>query len=244
MQQYQKSLSYMPAYLYSGDRWSIPQHIALIMDGNGRWSSRHGLKRAMGHRAGAENMLGIVRLCIDLGVRYLTVYIFSTENWKRPQHEVQEMMQLVGEFIDKQLGTIHTWNVRLRHLGRMEGLEDPLRCKVQHALELTQCNTKMTLAVALNYGGRADLVDAVRALIAKGIPAEMVDEQMIAAHLSTGDMPDPDLIIRTSGEQRLSNFLLWESAYSRFWTTPVLWPDFRAEHLFQAIYALGSCQGE
>lgn len=227
----------MPAPQEPGNHQLIPQHIALIMDGNGRWSSRRGLQRAIGHRAGAENMLGIVRLCIDLGVQYLTVYIFSTENWRRPPHEVQEMMQLVGEFIEKQLDTIHGWNVRLRHLGRMEGIDEKLRGKVRHALERTYANTGLTLAVALNYGGRADLVDAVRALVAKGIPADAIDESVIAAHLSTVDMPDPDLIIRTSGEKRLSNFLLWEGAYSRFWTTSVLWPDFHAEHLYQAINA-------
>lgn len=236
-QEDQNPLCFVPVSLYPDKPQSIPQHIALIMDGNGRWSHRLGLSRAMGHRAGAANMLDIVQLCVDIGVRFLTVYAFSTENWKRPQSEVQAMLQLIGEFIDTHLATLYAWNVHLRLLGHIDGLEETLRNKVLQALDATEINTGMTLAVALNYGGRADLVDAVRLLIAKGIAAETIDEQMIATHLSTADMPDPDLVIRTSGEQRLSNFLLWESAHSRFWTTSVNWPDFKPEHLFQAIHA-------
>jgi undecaprenyl diphosphate synthase len=213
----------------------IPRHIALMMDGNRRWARVHHLTRTAGHRAGAENMLSIVRTCLDVGVQYFTVYIFSTENWHRPQEEVEGMMNLVDEFLDRELQTIHAWGIRLHHLGRLQGLPQNLERKVRHALELTRNNTQMTLAVALNYGGRADIVDAVRALLAKGIPADAIDEQTIAKHLSTGTMPAPDLVIRTSGEQRLSNFLLWETVESDFYTTPVFWPDFMPEHMHYLI---------
>jgi undecaprenyl diphosphate synthase len=210
------------------------------MDGNGRWASRRGLTRTEGHRAGAENMLPILRACLDLGVQYLTVYIFSTENWNRSDEEVTGMLQLVEEFLDRELMTIHAWGVRLHHLGDLERISSTLKQKVQFAIELTQHNRNMTLGVALDYGSRADLVRAVRAIVAKGIPPESIDEETIAAHLSTGGMPAPDLVIRTSGEQRLSNFLLWESAHSNVWTTPVCWPEFTAEHLYEAIFDQGA----
>lgn len=213
----------------------FPQHIALIMDGNGRWARIRGLSRTLGHRAGTENMLDIIYECLMLGVRYLTIYVFSTENWKRPPREVDGMLHLVGEFIDRELWTIHGWGIRLRHLGRMERLEESLASRVRYALELTQHNSRMVLSVALNYGGRDDILEAARAIAAQGLLPHAITEQTIAAYLSTADLPDADLIIRTSGEQRLSNFLLWEGAHSVFWATPVFWPDFRPWHLYQAI---------
>lgn len=213
----------------------IPQHIALIMDGNGRWAVHRGQPRTEGHRAAVNNMMGLVRLCLDMGVRYLTLYVFSTENWKRPPQEVDGMLNLVGEVIDRELSTIHAWGVRLLHLGQMEGIDERLRDQVHHALDLTRSNDGLTLSIALNYGGRADLVNAVRLLLSKGIAPSAIDEETIAAHLSTRGLPDTDLVIRTSGEQRLSNFLLWESAHCLFWTTPVYWPDFQPCHLQQAI---------
>lgn len=222
----------------------IPRHIALIMDGNGRWAHQRGQPRIDGHRAAVENFLSIVQTCIELEIHYLTLYVFSTENWKRPDYEVQGMLNLVGEFIDRELSTVHSWNVRLLHMGRIDGLDETLKQKVQYALHLTRNNQGMTLAVALNYGGRADLVDAVRMLIAEGIDPDAIDEQMIATHLSTGTMPYPDLIIRTSGEKRMSNFMLWESANSRFWSIPVFWPDFKPVHLYQAIYAVEHRAGD
>ncbi len=212
-----------------------PRHIALIMDGNGRWARRQGRPRTHGHRAAVENILPIVQTCLAFQIPYLTMYVFSTENWKRPRPEVNIMLNLVGEFIDRELATFHAWGVRLLHLGNMEGIGAPLQQKIRHALHTTRLNQAMTLAVALNYGSRSDLVCAIQALLAQGLPAEAIDEQTIAAYLSTHALPDPDLVIRTSGEQRLSNFLLWESAYSVFWAMPVYWPDFGPAHLCQAI---------
>lgn len=213
----------------------FPQHIALIMDGNGRWARIRGLSRTLGHRAGTENMVDIIYECLMLGVRYLTIYVFSTENWKRPPHEVDGMLHLVSEFIDRELWTIHEWGIRLHHLGRMEQLEETLASRVRYALDLTQHNRQMVLGVALNYGSRDDILEAVRAIMSRGGPPHEINEQTIAAYLSTAEMPEADLIIRTSGEQRLSNFLLWEGAHSIFWSTPVFWPDFRPWHLYQAL---------
>lgn len=217
----------------------IPRHIAVIMDGNGRWAKQRGLPRLAGHRAGTENIRAIVTACDQIGVRYLTLYAFSTENWSRPSIEVQGLMQILSDFIDRETRNLHEQNVHLHHLGRLEGLSPRLRQKVQQAIELTKENTGLTLAIAFNYGGRADIVDAVRAIVAAGISPERIDEQVIADHLYTRGMPDPDIVIRTSGEHRTSNFLTWQAAYSEYWFTPVFWPDFRPEHLQQAISDYG-----
>lgn len=217
----------------------IPQHIAIIMDGNGRWARQRGLPRLAGHRAGTENIRGIVTTCTDLGVRYLTLYAFSTENWGRPSREVQGLMQILSDFIDRETRQLHEQGVHLRHLGRLEGLSDRLVQKVRYAVDLTRNNDRLTLAIAFNYGGRADIVDAVRKLVAMGLPPDAIDEQAIAGQLSTSGMPDPDIIIRTSGEWRLSNFLIWQGAYSEYWSSPVFWPDFNREHLSQAIIDYG-----
>ncbi|WP_129633273.1 isoprenyl transferase [Candidatus Oscillochloris fontis] len=217
----------------------IPAHIAIIMDGNGRWAQQRGQPRMAGHRAGTENIRSIVSECDQIGVRYLTIYAFSTENWNRPSLEVQGLMQILGDFIDRETKNLHAQQVRLRHLGRLSGLSPRLRRKVQYALDLTQHNTGLTLAVAFNYGGRADIVDATRELITAGVRPEEIDEQMISDHLYTRGMPDPDIVIRTSGERRISNFMIWQAAYSEYWFTPVLWPDFRSEHIHQAIRDYG-----
>lgn len=217
----------------------VPQHVAVIMDGNGRWARQRGLPRIAGHRAGTENIRAIVSEAEKAGLRYLTLYAFSTENWNRPSLEVQGLMQILADYIDRETRNLHEQNVRLRHLGRLEGLSPRLAEKVRYAVDLTSKNTGLTLAIAFNYGGRADLVDAVRAILAAGIAADKVDDQLIAEHLTTAGMPDPDMVIRTSGERRLSNFLIWQAAYSEYWFTPVLWPDFRPEHLHQAISDFG-----
>jgi undecaprenyl diphosphate synthase len=217
----------------------IPQHIAVIMDGNGRWASQRGLPRLAGHRAGTENIRAIVSEASRLGVRYLTLYAFSTENWNRPSFEVQGLMQILGDFIDRETQNLHAQQVRLHHLGRLAGLNPLLAHKVEQAVTLTQANSGLTLAIAFNYGGRADIVDAVRQIVAAGVDASQIDEQMISSHLSTSGMPDPDMVIRTSGERRLSNFLIWQAAYSEYWFTPIFWPDFRPEHLQQAISEYG-----
>ncbi|NTU79405.1 MAG: isoprenyl transferase [Chloroflexales bacterium] len=217
----------------------IPQHIAVIMDGNGRWARKRGLPRLAGHRAGTENIRAIVSEADKAGVRFLTLYAFSTENWNRPSLEVQGLMQILGDFIDRETQNLHEQNVRLRHLGRIEGLSPVLARKVNYAVDVTRNNTGLTLAIAFNYGGRADIVDAVRRIIATGIRADQIDDQLVSAYLSTAGMPDPDVVIRTSGERRLSNFLIWQAAYSEYWFTPVFWPDFRPEHLHQAISEYG-----
>ncbi|ABQ90401.1 MULTISPECIES: isoprenyl transferase [unclassified Roseiflexus] len=220
-------------------RARVPRHIAIIMDGNGRWARQRHLPRLAGHRAGTENIRRIVTECAEQGVQYLTLYAFSTENWSRPSAEVDGLMRILSDFIDRETINLHREGARLRHLGRLENISAELRQKILDAIELTRHNTRITLAVAFNYGGRADIVDAVRELIALGVKPEDVTEAVISDHLSTRGMPDPDLIIRTSGEWRLSNFLIWQAAYSEYWTTPVYWPDFSPEHLRQAIYDYG-----
>lgn len=217
----------------------IPKHIAIIMDGNGRWAKQRGLPRLAGHRAGTENIRRIVRECVDQGVRYLTLYAFSTENWSRPSLEVEGLMRILSEFIDREMRNLHSEGVQVRHLGRMDGVAESIKRKIYSAVELTRNNQRLTLAVAFNYGGRSDIVDAMRELIAQGTPAHLVTEQMISEHLSTRGMPDPDLIIRTSGEWRLSNFLIWQAAYSEYWITPIFWPEFGPEELRQAINDYG-----
>ncbi|MEA2642494.1 MAG: undecaprenyl diphosphate synthase [Chloroflexota bacterium] len=214
---------------------NVPRHVAFIMDGNGRWARDRGLPRLAGHRAGVENIRAILRECADLGIEYVTMYAFSTENWTRPRAEVDGLMLLMGEFIDREARGLHAEGVRVRHLGTMEGIPERLQRKISWLINLTSQNTTLTTAVALNYGGRADLVEAVRSVVTTGLPPEAITEQVIASYLSTQDMPDPDLIIRTSGESRLSNFLIWQAAYSEYWTTPIHWPDFGPRALRQAI---------
>jgi len=213
----------------------IPRHVAVIMDGNGRWASQYGLPRLAGHRAGTENIRPIVRTCTDIGVQYLTLYAFSTENWRRPSLEVEGLMRILSDFIDRETQNLHDEGIHLRHLGTMEGVNELLKRKVHQAVDLTRNNTRLTLAIAFNYGGRADILQAIQQLVASGVPIDAINEEALAAHLSTNGMPDPDLIIRTSGEWRLSNFLIWEAAYSEYWTTPVFWPDFKPDHFRQAI---------
>ena len=216
---------------------AVPQHIAIIMDGNGRWARQRSLPRHAGHRAGTENIRRIVRECKELGVQYLTLYAFSTENWTRPTAEVRGLLFILGEFIDRETSALHAEGVRLRHLGSTEGLSEGLKRKVHRAVELTAANTLLTLAVAFNYGGRADIVQAARAIVAAGMPPEAITEQTINAHLYTHGMPDPDLIVRTGGEFRLSNFLIWQAAYSEYYSTPIFWPDFDVGELRTAIHA-------
>jgi undecaprenyl diphosphate synthase len=218
---------------------TVPQHIAIIMDGNGRWARQRSLPRLAGHRAGTENIRRIVRECRDQSVRYLTLYAFSTENWNRPTLEVRGLMTIMAEFIDRETAALHAEGVRILHLGSTEGIAERLQRKVRRAVELTAQNSVLTLAVAFNYGGRADILHAVRAIVASGIPADQIEEQTISDHLYTQGMPDPDLIVRTSGEFRLSNFLIWQAAYSEYYVTPTFWPDFDTDELRKAIHAFG-----
>lgn len=218
----------------------IPAHVAIIMDGNGRWAARRGLPRLAGHRAGVEALRQIVRFSAEQGVRYLTLYAFSTENWDRPQEEVAGLMKLLTEYLQKEVTELHENGIRLNFIGRIDRLSDPIQEKIRHASVLTENNDRMTVNLALNYGGRAEIVDAVKAIARKLRSGEIADvdavsEALFAEHLYTAGMPDPDLIIRPSGEKRLSNFLLWQAAYAEFWASDVLWPDFRPEHLTQAL---------
>jgi undecaprenyl diphosphate synthase len=209
------------------------------MDGNGRWARQRGLPRLAGHRAGTENIRRVLTACVEYGIQVLTIYAFSTENWKRPEQEVKGLMSIFARVIDRELEELHREGVQLRHVGRLEGISDSLAAKVHHAIDLTKNNDRIILNVAFNYGGRAEIVDAVRRIIHDGIPAEEVTEELIGCYLYTTDCPDPDLIIRTSGEFRTSNFLLWQAAYAEYYVTPTYWPDFDKEELYKALLTYG-----
>ncbi|MFN3974506.1 MAG: isoprenyl transferase [Dehalococcoidia bacterium] len=215
----------------------IPQHVAIIMDGNGRWARQRNLPRLEGHRAGTENVRRVVQAFAQRGVHYLTLYAFSTENWSRPKEEVQGLMALLEATIQREGRALHKEKVRIRHLGRLDRLPPSLQQAIQEILALTQGNEGLTLSVALDYGGRDEILCAVRRILEQGIPPERVDEALFARYLFTADLPDPDLIIRTAAEQRLSNFLLWQSAYSEFYFTPTFWPDFDERDVAQALEA-------
>ena len=213
----------------------IPNHIAVIMDGNGRWAAARGMPRMVGHRAGTENLRRIITACVEFGVKYLTIYAFSTENWGRPQDEVDGLMNILAQVIDQELSELHQEGVQLRHIGRLERLDPSLRQKVEAAVEMTRDNQRLVLSVAWNYGGRDEIVCAIRDIIQAGVPAEAVTEETVSQHLFTAGIPDPDLIIRTSGEMRISNFLIWQAAYAEWYVTPTLWPDFDKEALRSAL---------
>lgn len=218
------------------DPHRIPRHVAAVMDGNGRWAQQRGLRRTEGHAAGEDALFDTVDGAIDVGIGWFTVYAFSTENWRRPADEVRYLMGFNKGILERHAEDLHRRNVRIRFAGRRDWrVPKGVLRRMDWADELTAANTGMTLTIAFNYGGRAEIVDAVRMLVAEGIPAAKVDEKAIRRHLYHPDMPDPDLMIRTSGEFRISNFLLWELAYSEIVFTEVLWPDFRREHLFEAI---------
>lgn len=218
----------------------IPSHIAIIMDGNGRWAERRHLPRLAGHRAGVRNIHRIVRACTDLGVKTLTVYAFSTENWGRPRDEVNGLMALFADASERETRNLHRNGVRVCHVGTMAGVSPHLRAAIERAVELTKHNTRLTLNVAFNYGGRAEIVQAVKRILHDGVPVDEVDEEMVSRYLYTADVPDPDLVIRTAGEMRLSNFLIWQSAYSEYYASATLWPDFGEHDLHAAIEAYAS----
>lgn len=217
----------------------LPRHIAVIMDGNGRWAKSRGLPRIEGHRTAVASVSEILEVCARLGIEVLTLYAFSVENWKRPRAEVNALMRLLIEYIRKELNALHSNHIRLRTIGRMEELQPTVQKELVRAIERTRNNTGTLLNVALNYGGRTEIVDAVRHIaeaVSQGrLRVEEIDETIIHNHLYTAGLPDPDLMIRTSGEMRISNFLLWQLAYSELWITPTLWPDFRRIDLFQAL---------
>ena len=213
----------------------VPTHIAIIMDGNGRWAAARGLPRLAGHRAGTENLRRVIRACVEFGIQYLTIYAFSTENWGRPKEEVEGLMQIVEDVIDKELGELNKEGVQLHHIGRLEHVNPSLRDKVLGAVELTKNNTRLKLNIAFNYGGRDEIVCAIRAMLNNGVKPEDVTEQLISQYMFTAGIPDPDLIVRTSGEMRISNFLIWQSAYSEWYVTDSYWPDFDKEELRKAL---------
>jgi undecaprenyl diphosphate synthase len=213
----------------------IPVHIGIIMDGNGRWARARRLPRQAGHRAGTENLRRIIEACADLGVRILTVYAFSTENWGRPESEVQGLLNILEHVIDRELADLHAQGVQLRHIGVLEALSDNLQNKVRGAIELTQSNQRLVLNIAWNYGGRQEIVEAVRRIVSTGISPDEITEATIDRFLFTAGLPDPDLIIRTSGEMRVSNFMIWQGAYSEYYVTPTFWPSFNRAELEKAI---------
>ena len=221
------------------DREIIPLHIAVIMDGNGRWAKKRGLPRVMGHRAGMKSVREVIKSCRELGIRYLTLYAFSSENWKRPKEEVETLMRFLNEYIDKELPSFIKNGIKLNFIGRMDGLPDFVRPRLKKATEETKDCGGMTLNVALNYSGRSEIIDAAKKF-ASQVKAgkrdiEDLDEGSFGGFLYTAGQPDPDLPIRTSGEMRISNFLLWQISYAELYVTPKLWPDFRKSDLISAV---------
>ena len=215
----------------------VPRHVAIIMDGNGRWASRRGLPRLAGHRAGTENLRRVIERLGDYNVPYLTLYAFSTENWNRPKREVRGLMTILRHYLKRETKRLHKNGIRLVHIGNLEALDPSLQRQVLDAVDLTKDNDRMTLCVAFNYGGRAEIVDAVRRIVAEGVPLNQIDDALFTSYLHTALLPDPDLIIRTAGEIRLSNFFLWQSAYAEFLSTPVYWPDFDVHDIDEALLA-------
>ncbi len=215
----------------------IPRHVAIIMDGNGRWARARGQPRLAGHRAGTRNIRRVLKACASCGVEVLTIYAFSTENWGRPSAEVRGLMRLLEQALTEQLAELHAEGVQIRHSGSLERVSESLSKAIQEALELTKDNQRIILNVAFNYGGRAEIMNAVRRIIADGIAAEEVNEDLFTRYLHTAGLPDPDLIIRTAGEMRLSNFLIWQGAYAEYYSIPTYWPDFDQEELRKALEA-------
>jgi undecaprenyl diphosphate synthase len=221
------------------DKTRIPSHIAVIMDGNGRWAQKRGLPRAFGHRAGAESLCDIVRAASDIGVKVFTAYAFSTENWKRPEEEVSLLMKLLSDYLDNEIEELDENNVKMRFIGGISELAPSLRRKMENAQSRTAHNSGMILNLAVNYGGRAEITRAVQIITEKTMKGELtpqdITDSVIQNNLYTAGLPDPDLLIRPSGDLRISNFLLWQLAYTEFWFTDINWPDFKPEHLVQAI---------
>src|SRR5512135_1938706 len=217
----------------------LPRHVAIIMDGNGRWALSRGLLRLAGDKAGTENLRRIIRASVEFGVKYLTIYAFSTENWGRPPEEVQGLMYILEDVIDRELAELHKEGVQLRHIGRLERLAPSLQEKVLQAIEMTRNNDRLILSVAFNYGGRDEIVNAIQNIMKDGIAPQDVTDELVSSYLYTAGVPDPDLIIRTSGELRVSNFLIWQAAYSEWYVTPTYWPDFDKEEYRRALETYG-----
>ena len=213
----------------------IPVHVAIIMDGNGRWARARGLPRLAGHRAGTENLRRIIEACVEFGVKYLTIYAFSTENWGRPMDEVEGLMKIFDDVFDRELNELHKQGAQLRHVGRLEGVRSSMIEKIKRGVEKTKNNERLILNVAFNYGGRDEIVKVIQSIVESGVKPEEITPELIEQNLFTHGSPDPDLVIRTSGEMRTSNFLLWQTAYSEWYFPEVFWPDFGREQLLEAI---------
>ena len=215
----------------------LPQHVAIVMDGNSRWAKRRHLPTLAGHRAGTENIRKIIQTFGDWGVKYLTLYAFSTENWNRPAEEVRGLFGILADVIERETQELHRRGVQVRHIGSFENVPQHLADAISRGVELTRNNTQMVLCIAFNYGGRREIVDAVRRLVAEGVTADQIDEAAISQRLYTAGVPDPDLIVRTGGEMRLSNFLIWQAAYAEYYSTETYWPDFGPESVREALLA-------
>lgn len=226
----------------NAQRLEIPRHVAIIMDGNGRWATNQGRSRSDGHRAGTDNIRSIIKAFVEHGVDYVTLFAFSTENWDRPGDEVDTLISIIQDVIRKESNDLHQEGVRIQHLGRLDRLSPGLQQAIRDSVELTKNNTKLTLNVAFDYGGRAEIIRAVQALVRDGVKEEDITEEMFSTYLHTDGIPDPDLIIRTAGEMRMSNFLIWQAAYAEYYTTPAYWPDFDEAEVAKAIQAYGQRQ--
>jgi len=213
----------------------LPNHIAFIMDGNGRWAKKRNLPRKAGHKAGTQNILSLLKTLGEYGIKYVTLYSFSTENWNRPEEEIRGILTILGESIEKEVPALHKNGVKVCHIGHLDNLPHQTRQAIANAIELTKNNTNMTLNLAFDYGGRAEIVDAAKKIISEKIPLENIDEKLFGSYLYTNSLPEVDLVIRTGGDLRISNFLLWQSAYSEFYFTDVLWPDFNEKEIEKAL---------
>lgn len=221
---------------------SLPKHVAIIMDGNGRWAQLRGMPRLQGHRAGTANLRKVIEILAEYKINYLTLYAFSTENWTRPKTEVKGLFRILSEVIDRETQFMHDHGIRLRHLGTLDGLSPVMQQRVFRAVDMTKANDRMTVSVAFNYGGRAEILEAVRKMISRKVRPEDIDESTFGEYLYSSGLPDPDLVIRTGGEMRLSNFLLWQTAYSEYYTTPTFWPDFGRDDIEKALLAYSQRQ--
>jgi undecaprenyl diphosphate synthase len=220
----------------------IPTHVAIIMDGNGRWAKQRGLPRNEGHRAGVENMRRVLEGAVEFGVKVMTIYAFSTENWGRPEDEVRGLLGIFEQVIAREVTELHKNGVKLRHLGMLDGIGDKMKEAVKSAIELTKNNDRITLNIAFNYGGRAEILHALARMIEDHVTPDRLDEKLFESYLYTAGVPDPDLIVRTAGEMRLSNFLIWQAAYAEYYSTPTYWPDFDKQELYKALVAFSQRQ--
>jgi undecaprenyl diphosphate synthase len=222
-------------YLESRKKMHLPNHVAIIMDGNGRWAEKRGLPRAAGHQAGFDRIHSTVKSALDHNIKYLTIYSFSTENWNRPADEIQGIVNLLVENIDREAADLNRQNVQLRHIGRLEGLSEEVQAAIKRGSDLTKNNSRMVFSFAFNYGGRIEILDTARKLINDNILASAINEKVFSEYLYTAGIPDVDFLIRTGGELRISNFLLWQAAYAEFYFTKVLWPDFTPRQMERAL---------